>query len=162
MCIRDRGLDDAIIDTVNASLWLEGGTTLSYTLVETGIATNVFTTDQVDQYGDPIPFVQLDCLPDPDLGSVSQFTATLDDQITGIISIHSVSNSVSDLDIFTGVIQREVEIWEYPDYDGFTISSGEELLIPQGDDRAFHPYICLLYTSPSPRDRSLSRMPSSA
>ena len=24
------------------------------------------------------------------------------------------------------------------------------------------PYICLLYTSPSPRDRSLSRMPSSA
>ncbi|WP_269539370.1 LamG-like jellyroll fold domain-containing protein [Cerasicoccus fimbriatus] len=134
------GLDDTVIDTVNASLWLEGGTTLSYTLVETGIATNVFTTDQVDQYGDPIPFVQLDCLPDPDLGSVSQFTATLDDQITGIISIHSVSNSVSDLDIFTGVIQREVEIWEYPDYDGFTISSGEELLIPQGDDRVFHPF----------------------
>ena len=29
----------------------------------------------------------------------------------------------------------------------------------------FHPslfYICLLYTSPSPRDRSVSRMPSSA
>ena len=25
-----------------------------------------------------------------------------------------------------------------------------------------HPYTCLLYTSPSPRDRSLSRMPSSA
>ena len=24
------------------------------------------------------------------------------------------------------------------------------------------PFICLLYTSPSPRDRSLSRMPSSA
>ena len=24
------------------------------------------------------------------------------------------------------------------------------------------PYICLLYTSPSPRDRSVSRMPSSA
>ena len=26
----------------------------------------------------------------------------------------------------------------------------------------FHPHGCLLYTSPSPRDRSLSRMPSSA
>ena len=25
-----------------------------------------------------------------------------------------------------------------------------------------HIYVCLLYTSPSPRDRSLSRMPSSA
>ena len=25
-----------------------------------------------------------------------------------------------------------------------------------------HPYICLLYTSPSPRDRTRSRMPSSA
>ena len=25
-----------------------------------------------------------------------------------------------------------------------------------------HPYLCLLYTSPSPRDRSVSRMPSSA
>ena len=24
------------------------------------------------------------------------------------------------------------------------------------------PFVCLLYTSPSPRDRSLSRMPSSA
>ena len=27
---------------------------------------------------------------------------------------------------------------------------------------ALHAYVCLLYTSPSPRDRSLSRMPSSA
>ena len=25
-----------------------------------------------------------------------------------------------------------------------------------------HPYVCLLYTSPSPRDRQKSRMPSSA
>ena len=31
-------------------------------------------------------------------------------------------------------------------------------------NRIYHPrgYVCLLYTSPSPRDRSLSRMPSSA
>ena len=28
--------------------------------------------------------------------------------------------------------------------------------------RTGHPYICLLYTSPSPRDATLSRMPSSA
>ena len=30
----------------------------------------------------------------------------------------------------------------------------------QSDDEVY--YVCLLYTSPSPRDRSLSRMPSSA
>ena len=38
---------------------------------------------------------------------------------------------------------------------------GEEydyVLLLQGDE----PQVCLLYTSPSPRDRSLSRMPSSA
>ena len=28
--------------------------------------------------------------------------------------------------------------------------------------RGFHPFNCLLYTSPSPRDRTRSRMPSSA
>ena len=41
----------------------------------------------------------------------------------------------------------------------------EEFAI-QGDDRpdnvAFKAYGCLLYTSPSPRDRTRSRMPSSA
>ena len=31
-----------------------------------------------------------------------------------------------------------------------------------GDDPASHVYVCLLYTSPSPRDRQKSRMPSSA
>ena len=36
-----------------------------------------------------------------------------------------------------------------------------ETHIPQIDDLGL-PDICLLYTSPSPRDRSLSRMPSSA
>ena len=30
------------------------------------------------------------------------------------------------------------------------------------DTMAMHPYCCLLYTSPSPRDRTRSRMPSSA
>ena len=29
-------------------------------------------------------------------------------------------------------------------------------------DNAFMDYVCLLYTSPSPRDATLSRMPSSA
>ena len=30
------------------------------------------------------------------------------------------------------------------------------------EEESFRPYICLLYTSPSPRDGLLSRMPSSA
>ena len=33
---------------------------------------------------------------------------------------------------------------------------------PEGDKTRLLPGSCLLYTSPSPRDRSLSRMPSSA
>ena len=35
------------------------------------------------------------------------------------------------------------------------------LIFPSGDLSDVH-YICLLYTSPSPRDATLSRMPSSA
>ena len=38
-------------------------------------------------------------------------------------------------------------------------SGGEPL---QGDATAVNTYTCLLYTSPSPRDRTRSRMPSSA
>ena len=34
--------------------------------------------------------------------------------------------------------------------------------VAKGPDMADHEIACLLYTSPSPRDRSLSRMPSSA
>ena len=42
-------------------------------------------------------------------------------------------------------------IW-YADEPGFVKSL----------NKASDPYICLLYTSPSPRDRTRSRMPSSA
>ena len=43
------------------------------------------------------------------------------------------------------------------DFDGRFKMTG----VPAGSTLVFS-YICLLYTSPSPRDRSLSRMPSSA
>ena len=36
------------------------------------------------------------------------------------------------------------------------------IMFGQGDDLVERMKICLLYTSPSPRDRSVSRMPSSA
>ena len=42
--------------------------------------------------------------------------------------------------------------------DGGTISSDDKL----SETRTLHNNICLLYTSPSPRDATLSRMPSSA
>ena len=35
-------------------------------------------------------------------------------------------------------------------------------MAPGPDTKAIVSYLCLLYTSPSPRDRSVSRMPSSA
>ena len=41
------------------------------------------------------------------------------------------------------------------------VVSSETTLIPKTAEKGF-PYICLLYTSPSPRDRTRSRMPSSA
>ena len=38
-----------------------------------------------------------------------------------------------------------------------------DIIAAEGDTiKSYSDYICLLYTSPSPRDRSLSRMPSSA
>ena len=42
------------------------------------------------------------------------------------------------------------------------VAGGPEPAITDPDFFRDHPYICLLYTSPSPRDLSTSRMPSSA
>ena len=39
---------------------------------------------------------------------------------------------------------------------------GDKLIVAINSDRSVRKLNCLLYTSPSPRDRSLSRMPSSA
>ena len=38
----------------------------------------------------------------------------------------------------------------------------ENPLLEREDEDVMQPYVCLLYTSPSPRDRTRSRMPSSA
>ena len=45
--------------------------------------------------------------------------------------------------------------------DGSSADDGIYILIKEVIDNSIDEY-CLLYTSPSPRDRSLSRMPSSA
>ena len=41
-------------------------------------------------------------------------------------------------------------------------AAGRRVLVLSPRDWAYHTMICLLYTSPSPRDATLSRMPSSA
>ena len=47
--------------------------------------------------------------------------------------------------------------------DEFVMGAGKSIEISiQGNKVIVRDYGCLLYTSPSPRDRSLSRMPSSA
>ena len=46
--------------------------------------------------------------------------------------------------------------------DGVTIGVGDRVLFSDLTTGADNVYICLLYTSPSPRDRTRSRMPSSA
>ena len=42
------------------------------------------------------------------------------------------------------------------------IDGSDQILIPAGVDPQVHLRVCLLYTSPSPRDKRQSRMPSSA
>ena len=46
------------------------------------------------------------------------------------------------------------------DYDGMVSAASRAIMLTDRDNAPWS--ICLLYTSPSPRDRSLSRMPSSA
>ena len=41
-------------------------------------------------------------------------------------------------------------------------SGGRLLVLPEASEASSHRKVCLLYTSPSPRDLSTSRMPSSA
>ena len=55
-------------------------------------------------------------------------------------------------------VESEVPIFDtytfFPDATKDVIEANRDWLMPR--------YICLLYTSPSPRDATLSRMPSSA
>ena len=47
-------------------------------------------------------------------------------------------------------------------YDGFDETEQSEFPTMLEETEKIETYICLLYTSPSPRDRTRSRMPSSA
>ena len=58
--------------------------------------------------------------------------------------------------------------FDSPVHEGILLTCMLEILPYDDSDNSefsqerFHSYICLLYTSPSPRDRQKSRMPSSA
>ena len=56
----------------------------------------------------------------------------------------------------TSLLRVVSGLWGSPTGTVYSPGQGDLLFIPQ------KPYICLLYTSPSPRDLSTSRMPSSA
>ena len=74
---------------------------------------------------------------------------TLQDQVDQALE---KSNSVNSLDIWEDGLEYETqEMWTRFSQDS---DSWDAMVDPQG--------ICLLYTSPSPRDRQKSRMPSSA
>src|SRR5680860_296675 len=57
------------------------------------------------------------------------------------------------------VLQLLVGLWLAISY-AFTIPQSIVDVLPFGMTRAMHTNLCLLYTSPSPRDGLLSRMPS--
>ena len=50
----------------------------------------------------------------------------------------------------------------YPDFDAFKRNTSVEVHVHLDSDHIEPHWTCLLYTSPSPRDRQKSRMPSSA
>ena len=82
------------------------------------------------------------------LGDFIEYTITVEN--TGDIALENLSIE----DIFTDNNSEELIFTLDPFFVGATANSPEGLL--RVDET------CLLYTSPSPRDRSLSRMPSSA
>ena len=64
-------------------------------------------------------------------------------------------NIISSGGTYKSIIKMGYECVELSKYTGF-----KEML--DGRVKTLHPKICLLYTSPSPRDCKTSRMPSSA
>ena len=63
---------------------------------------------------------------------------------------------------FKGIVTREND-GDMRDYLQLEYAEGDQLFVPvERLDRVTRYVGCLLYTSPSPRDRTRSRMPSSA
>ena len=59
-------------------------------------------------------------------------------------------------------LSRDCEVISVPYGEKEILKEGTEVQIMQALGGSYTVYTCLLYTSPSPRDRTRSRMPSSA
>ena len=72
-------------------------------------------------------------------------------------SLHSSFNPYA----MDAPIYHDSERWDWLSYPGKVVPGGQIINIDTGGQCSTG-WICLLYTSPSPRDRTRSRMPSSA
>ena len=77
-------------------------------------------------------------------------------------ALPSVRALASDLGINLHTVNKAYAVLRDEGYVLMRGRSGAYIADPCEDDRADRAQICLLYTSPSPRDRQKSRMPSSA
>ena len=69
---------------------------------------------------------------------------------------------LADNPAFARWVARNVQPHKVPGYTSVVLSTKPGLAAPPGDVTDAQMQACLLYTSPSPRDRQKSRMPSSA
>ena len=80
--------------------------------------------------------------------------------VFGINGCHDAIKS-SIIDVNQVIIERNSPA-ENNDKVNAVLGTISQNLIEKVDSESFKRYVCLLYTSPSPRDLSTSRMPSSA
>ena len=97
-----------------------------------------------------------DCMqiqgPAPTTGMIGNYPLVFDLTIHG--EVFGTPQTIPDVvDNYTIVIESTTGLW--------SLSSGN-FAVKQNAPNPFSRYTCLLYTSPSPRDRTRSRMPSSA
>ena len=95
-----------------------------------------------------------------------------------IIELYDFFNNegynIGDLDNFKRALlldsPRREELYNFFDaegynlgeFDNFFLSPSQDMVSESAAGGSEQPTVCLLYTSPSPRDRTRSRMPSSA
>ena len=90
--------------------------------------------------------------PAPTTGMIGNYPLVFDLTIHG--EVFGTPQTIPDVvDNYTIVIESTTGLW--------SLSSGN-FAVKQNAPNPFSRYTCLLYTSPSPRDRTRSRMPSSA
>ena len=109
------------------------------------------------------PFLHIGCLPnainikgifDTDLGVKPFAKKDYDKFITITGSVFDGDGKALD-DIM-------LESWQSDENGVYSPECGFARFVPDSLTKKFNLYTCLLYTSPSPRDRTRSRMPSSA